>query len=157
MTSAGGSGGNDERERELSAPVPSEAVEQWPSSAAGTETSARVVAGGEDGPVVTDVSLPWAGVGHSARAGNVAAGRMGGALGSSVWVWAMRALARVNGLYDGLLGDFSEVADSLVGLDGITDTLSWGALATAIVIAEEVPSIFGSAGDLNNSSVTKCI
>ena len=156
MTPAGGIGGNNARERELSPPVPSEAVEQWPSSAAGTETSARV-AGGEDGPEVTDVTLPWAGVGHSARTSTVAAGRLGDTPDSSVWVWAMRALAKVNGLSDGLLGDFSEVADSLVGLDGIRDTHSWGALARAMVIGEEVSSNFGSGDNLNHSSVTKCI
>ena len=44
---------------------------------------------------------------------------------SSVWAWTMRALARVNGMSDGLLGDFSDVADSFVGLDGMADALSW--------------------------------
>ena len=69
----------------------------------------------------------------------------------------MRALARVNGLSDGLLGDFSEVADSLVGLDGIADTPSWGALARDMVITGDILSVFGSGGDLNHSSVTNCI
>ena len=123
--------------RENSPRQPSEAVEQWPSSAAGTETSARV-AGGEDGPEVTDVTLPWAGAGHSARTGTVAAGRLGDTPDSSMWVWAMRALARVNGLSDGLLGDFSEDADSLAGLDGIADTLSWGALTRDMVITGDI-------------------
>ena len=69
----------------------------------------------------------------------------------------MRALARVNGLSDGLLGDFSEDADFLVGLDGIADTPSWGALARDVVIAGDKLSVFGSGGDLNHSSVTNCI
>ena len=69
----------------------------------------------------------------------------------------MRALARVNGLSDGLLGDFSEDADSLVGLDGIAGKPSWGALAMDVVIAGDKLSVFGSGGDLNHSSVTNCI
>ena len=69
----------------------------------------------------------------------------------------MRALARVNGLSDGLLGDFSGDADSLVGLDGIADTPSWGALARDMVITGDILSVFGSGGDLNHSSVTNCI
>ena len=47
----------------------------------------------------------------------------------------MRALARVNGLSDGLLGDFSEDANSLVGLDEIAGKPSWGSLARDVVIA----------------------
>ena len=85
MVSEGGRSGNAARERELSTPVLSEAIRQWPSSTAGTETTARVVAGDEDGPEVTDVSFPWAGVGHSARTGTVAAGMLSGTPDSSVW------------------------------------------------------------------------
>ena len=69
----------------------------------------------------------------------------------------MRALARVNGLSDGLLGDFSEDADSLVGLDEIAGKPSWGALARDMVITGDILSVFGSGGDLNHSSVTNCI
>ena len=85
MVSDGGRGGNAARERELSTPVPSEAIGQWPSSTAGTETTARVVAGDEDEPEVTSVSFPWAGVGHSARTVTVAAGMLNGTPDSSVW------------------------------------------------------------------------
>ena len=85
MVSDGGRGGNAAREREHSAPVLSEAIGQWPSSTAGTETTARVVAGDEDEPEVTRVSLLWAGVGHSARTATVAAGMLNGTPDSSVW------------------------------------------------------------------------
>ena len=84
MTPAGGIGGNNARERELSPPVPS-AIGQWPSSTAGTETKARVDTGDEDEPEVTSVSLPWAGEGHSARTVAVAAGVLSGTPDSSVW------------------------------------------------------------------------
>ena len=85
MLSDGGRGGKAASEREPSTPVPSEAIGQWPSSTAGTETTARVVTGDEDEPEVTSVSFPWAGVGHSARTVTVAAGMLNGTPDSSVW------------------------------------------------------------------------
>ena len=84
MVSDGGRGGNAAREREHSTPVPSEAIGQWPSSTAGTETTVRVVARDEDEPEVTSVFFPWAGVGHSARTVTVA-GMLNGTPDSSVW------------------------------------------------------------------------
>ena len=69
----------------------------------------------------------------------------------------MRALARVNGMSDGLLGDFSEDADSLVGPAEIEGKPYWGALARDVVIAGDKLSVFGTGGDLNHSSVTNCI
>ena len=69
----------------------------------------------------------------------------------------MRALARVNGMSGGLLGDFSEDADSEVGPAGIEGKPSWGALARDVVIAGDKRSVFGTGGDLNHSSVTNCI
>ena len=85
MVSEGGRGGNAARERELSTPVLSEAIGQWPSSTAGTDTNARVDTSDEDEPEVTNVSLPWAGEGHSARTVAVAAGMLSGTPDSSVW------------------------------------------------------------------------
>ena len=85
MVSDGGRGGKAAREREPSTPVPSEAIGQWPSSTAGTETTARVDTGDEDEPEVTSVFLPWAGEGHSARTVAVAAGMLSGTPDSSVW------------------------------------------------------------------------
>ena len=82
MVSDGWRNGNAARERELSTPVLSEAIGQC---TAGTETTARVVAGDEDEPEVTGVSFPWAGVGHSARTVTVAAGMLNGTPDSSVW------------------------------------------------------------------------
>ena len=85
VVSDGGRGGKAASEREPSTPVPSEAIGQWPSSTAGTETTARVDTGDEDEPEVTGVSLPWAGEGHSARTVAVAAGMLSGTPDSSVW------------------------------------------------------------------------
>ena len=76
MVSDGGRSGNAAREREHSTPVLSEAIRQWPSSTAGTETKARVDTGDEDEPEVTSVSFPWAGIGHSAKTVTVAAGML---------------------------------------------------------------------------------
>ena len=85
MVSDGGRSGKAAREREHSTPVPSEAIGQWPSSIAGTETTARVVAGDEDEPEVTRVSFLWAGAGQSARTVTVAAGMLNGTPDSSAW------------------------------------------------------------------------
>ena len=85
MVSDGRRTGNAAREREHSTPVPSEAIGQWHSSTAGTETTVRVVAGDEDEHEVTSVSFPWAGVGHSATTVTVAAGMLNGTPDSSVW------------------------------------------------------------------------
>ena len=85
MVSNGRRSGNAVRERDHSTPVLSEAIRQWPSSTAGTETTARVVAGDEDEPEVTGVSFSWAGVGHSARTVTVAAVMLSGTPDSSVW------------------------------------------------------------------------
>ena len=94
MVSDGGRGGNTTKEIGLSPPVHSEAIGNWPSSTAGTDASARVVAGDEDEPEVTGVSLPWAEVGHSEGTVTVAAGMLSGTPDSSVRAWTTRALAR---------------------------------------------------------------
>ena len=157
MVPDGGRGGNTTKEIGLSPPVHSEAIGNWSSSTAGAEAAARVVAGDEDEPEVTGVALPWAEVGHSEGTVTVAAGMLSGTPDSSVRAWTIRALARVNGISDGLPEDFSEVAESLVGLDGMADTLPWGTLTRDVEITGDIFPVFGSCGSLNHSSVTNCI
>ena len=116
-----------------------------------------MAAHGEDGPEVVGDSLPWTEVGHSEGTVTEAAGMLGGTPDSSVRAWTKMALARVNGISAELPEDFSEVAESLVGLEEMADPLPWGTLARDVVITGGIFPVFGSCGSLNHSSVTNCI